>query len=630
MRAVHKSPALWLLPLFVALLWAAWWVPWRSLISCDCRTYLEMIRGVHDHGLPYTENGPAAEYAELRARWNTEVDGKLWGMYGPVFAYVAAPAYALDGVRGVLRFNFVLLGVMAAVFYRLARRLTDDVALAVAAPYLLVFATPVAGLAHAVSAYTLVPLLMTAAAYFLCGATSRRNAALGGVLFGLAVSTHVMVGPLVLPLVVVVWRYRRQPVPALLVGLLVGLLPTIGINLVRYGSANPLAAAPCLWASCASTGVDHQNLGALVKFAGLPALVVAASAVGVWLLRRRGPLVLIPIAIGIALLLIPPSVRRPTLLVLRLAMALVFDIGVLQLGASDFARPADGRGYLLLNFAIKAGLQSSPLLLIGVMARPQQPIARFAAALAASLIATLIVVLALRAEMMPAYAIGFPILHLRYLFPILPFAIVLVVLAMEPLTLRPFVLGLSVFAAALLIAWLWRGVNDLPPLRRLVILRATLAAAGLALVGAKMLRMLQRNKMRAIGSLLLVPALALSLAVTIGVDVRGWIHLRNQYEQTMQRLARLIPPRAAFIAHAVTLDPALGMLPGRDLEYADFYESKDPGSLRKLIQHWFKEGRPVFAVVGSNRLESPYPELRYRVIDRAAGLVQITSIEDPP
>ena len=112
--------------------------------------------------------------------------------------------------------------------------------------------------------------------------------------------------------------------------------------------------------------------------------------------------------------------------------------------------------------------------------------------------------------------------------------------------------------------------------------------------------------------------------------MRGWIHLRNQYEHTMQRLARLIPQRAAFIAHAVTLDPALGMLPGRDLEYADFYESKDPRSLRKLIQHWFKEGRPVFAVVGANRTESPYPELRYRVIDRAAGLVQITSIEDPP
>ena len=620
------SPAILLLPLFAALAVAAWWVPWRSLISCDCRTYLEMIRGVTDHGLPYTSNGPVADFPELRARWNTAVDGRLWGMYGPVYAYVAAPAYALDGVRGVLRLNFGLLALLAVGFYRLLTLVLDDPRRAVVGPYLLLLATPVAGLAHTVSAYTLTPVLLVWSAYFLCNAASRRNAMVAGVLFGLAVSTHVMVGPLILPLLVVVWRHRQQPLLPLLIGLGMGLFPTVALNLLRYGTANPLAAAPCSWKSCTPTGVDRQNLGSLLRFAGAPIGVVAVSAIGFWLLRGRRVLQLVVFAAAAALLLGPVLLRRPTLLIGRLALALIADVGLVDLGHTDFARPADGRGYLLLDFAIKSGLQSSPLLLLGVMARPQRNVARFATMLSGALAVTLVLVLSLRAEMQPAYAIGFPILHLRYLFPILPFGVLLVTFTLDTIERRRIVAAATLVAAVLLIVWLWRGGNDVPPLRRLVILRATLASAALALIGAVLAH---RRRAPVTAALLVPPALALSLAMTIGVDVRAWINLRTQYEHTMQSVARQLPQRAALLAHAVVLDPVLGTLHGRDLEYADFYESRDPESIHRLILHWIAEARPVFAVVG-NRLESPYTDLRYQILDRATGLVRITSLDEHP
>ncbi len=512
------SPAALLLPLCAALAVAAWLIPWRSLVSCDCRTYLEMIRGVVDHGLPSTSNGPVADFPELRARWNSAVDGKLWGMYGPVYAYAAAPAYALDGVRGILRFNFALLVLLVFVFYRLCAVVLGDPRRAVVGPYLLLLATPVAGLAHAVSAYTLVPLLLSASAYFLCSAASRRSAALGGLLFGLAVATHVMVAPLALPLLVCVWRFGRQPLGATALGLLVGILPAIAFNLVKYGTPNPLAAAPCLWASCAPTGVERQNVGALLRFAGGPALVVALAVVAVVALRGRRALQALAVAIGAALLLAIPALREPTLRIARLALALLVDVGIVA--PKDFAVPPDGRGHLMLDFAIKAALQSSPILIVGMFARPTRDVARFATWLAATTIGTLIAVLSLRAEMPASYAIGFPILHLRYLFPILPLAVLLVVIALDEVKGRALLVGVSAALAIGLVVWLGRGVNDLPTPRRLVILRLTLGSAALAIVGGAL-------RSRRFAALLIAPALALSLAMTLGGDLRAWIRLRR-------------------------------------------------------------------------------------------------------
>lgn len=629
---LRRSPALLLAPLFVALAVAAWWVPWRSLISCDCRTYLEMIRGVAEHGLPYTQNGPAAEFPELRARWNTLVGDRLWGMYGPVYAYLAAPAYLLDGVRGVLRLNFVLLALLAVALYRWLALLVGE-RRAVLGPYLLLLATPVAGLAHAVSGYTLVPLLLVGAAYFLCSAATsaapRRSAIAGGLLFGLAVSTHVMVGPLVGPLVLVVaWLERRSLAP-LALGLLVGLAPTIALNLVRYGTPNPLAAAPCDWASCAATGVDRQNLGALLRFAGAPLAVVATTTGALVALRRQRRFAWLAAGATLAALtalLVVPVLRLPSLRIAKLVLALVVDIGLVDLGRTDFARPVDGRGYLLLDYAIKAGLQSAPFLVLGVFARAQSPVQRLAVWLSAATIVTLLGVLGLRAEMQPAYAIGFPILHLRYLFPVLPFGVALVVLALEPLERRGLALALAAVGGALLCVWLWQGTSDQPPLRRLVILRATLASAGLAFAGGLLLH---RRRAPTLVALLVAPALALGLAMTIGVDLRAWVRLRNQYERTMKSIAHHLPQRAALVAHAVTLDPALGALHGRDLEYADFYESRDKESLHRLMLRWLDEQRPVFAVVGG-RAESPYADLRYQVIDRSVGLVRVTRLDEMP
>jgi hypothetical protein len=89
-----------LAPLLVFTLYGPVFIPSHSCPVFDGRTYIEMIRGVSDHGLPYLANGPAADFPELRARWNSVHDGRLWGMYPPFFAYAAFPFFRIAWLTG--------------------------------------------------------------------------------------------------------------------------------------------------------------------------------------------------------------------------------------------------------------------------------------------------------------------------------------------------------------------------------------------------------------------------------------------------------------------------------------------------------------------------------------------------
>src|SRR5207237_2098728 len=74
---------------------------WRAVNAVDNRTYVEMVAGVRDHGLPYHTSSIAD--AVPPSEFNIADHGKLWGEYPPLFPFLAAPALALGGLSFIYR-----------------------------------------------------------------------------------------------------------------------------------------------------------------------------------------------------------------------------------------------------------------------------------------------------------------------------------------------------------------------------------------------------------------------------------------------------------------------------------------------------------------------------------------------
>src|SRR5690606_19751180 len=94
----------------------------HSVESMDVRTYAQMIRAISERGLPYWDNGPIDRFPELVVQWAVPKDGHVWGIYGPLYPYLAAPIFRLGGLERVSGFTFSMLAPLALVTYLLARR----------------------------------------------------------------------------------------------------------------------------------------------------------------------------------------------------------------------------------------------------------------------------------------------------------------------------------------------------------------------------------------------------------------------------------------------------------------------------------------------------------------------------
>ena len=156
----ERVALLLLAPLLLFTLYGPVFIPSHGCPGVDGRTYIEMIRGVSDHGLPYLANGPAADFPELRARWNGVHDGRLWGTYPPLFAYAAFPSFRLAGLTGVSYFNGLVLAILVLGCFALGRRYTRDPILGTATAYVAVASTAASSIALDISAYVLAITLV--------------------------------------------------------------------------------------------------------------------------------------------------------------------------------------------------------------------------------------------------------------------------------------------------------------------------------------------------------------------------------------------------------------------------------------------------------------------------------------
>ena len=113
-----KLSLLLLVPIVVATIALAARVNLRAALSVDNRQYVEMATGVRAHGLPYTLNGYSEDFPEARPAFKLAVDGRLWGNYPPLFAYVGAAALHFGELAGIARANFIVIALFAWLFFR--------------------------------------------------------------------------------------------------------------------------------------------------------------------------------------------------------------------------------------------------------------------------------------------------------------------------------------------------------------------------------------------------------------------------------------------------------------------------------------------------------------------------------
>jgi len=643
-------------PLVAGILIAAALCTWHSPFCVDNRTYLEMMQGIVRHGLPIVDNGPAYRFPELQIRWDqVGRGGHLWGSYAPVYPYLAAPLYAMGGARLVTQANIAALALLALGVFQLARRLTRNPLAGTAAAYLVLGATHIWTFSFDVSPYT---TMLTAATWSLVllaralddgpsAGLSRAFAA--GFLAALASGAHMLAAPVltaVLLLAFVVSRDGESPLPLpawtgttrihawvpsreailrgslALVGTALVMVPIAVLNKYRFGSASPMSTGGCVWFTCRESNLVQQGLGAMLRF-NAPALLWAAVAGAAVLAVRRSRIAVSVVAVAALCALIPPSkLHSAAFGIGTLFTAFVLDVSLFDIG---LWRPPDHFGVFLGPHAIKSLLQSSPVVavaLAGVYAsRRDRRIAWIIGLPAIAVLASLV----LRGQVTLLYAIGYPYMDLRYVTPMLPFLVALVVAAVHRMGWRPRHLVLLVGLSLVAFVWCARAPNDVPYMRRLVILRGTLVAAAMAYLATVYARVHDGALVRAAARGSVVVAVALAVGVDLGIDLRGWISDRRSHDAISARIGAVTPQKFALLGVAGPggIDPASSLRVSRDLQYADIGEVwGDFNRFRRLVDYWESEQRPVFVVIGPGFV-SPWPDYTAELRDSYVSLYRL-------
>ncbi|HEX4446479.1 MAG TPA: hypothetical protein VH044_07085, partial [Polyangiaceae bacterium] len=240
----------------------------------DPRTYIEMTAGIVKTGLPYIENGPLTlidRFPGLQMPWDVVTDGRAWGIYGPVYPYLAAPFLWYGGLRLMSIFTALMLIPVALASFLLARLVTRDELLGAYAGILTVVSTPLLSKAFEPSPYLLGTALIAGATYAAIRSTRAVGrsrtlfGALAGLLGGLTWGSHMLLAPMAValwPAVAFVdspagapesrrsFAITRGGLMAALgfgAGLALCIGPLAWLNSVRFHSWSPLSYGPVPW-----------------------------------------------------------------------------------------------------------------------------------------------------------------------------------------------------------------------------------------------------------------------------------------------------------------------------------------------------------------------------------------------
>jgi hypothetical protein len=648
---IREAVALVLLAgLFAGAVALAMRAGFRAAPSVDSRTYIEMTRGFADHGLPYLDNGPSDVVPEMRARWNVHRGGHLWGIYPPLFPFVASFAFKVGGMKLVSRANMIVsLWLIGLGVFALARRLTRDTLAAVGAAYATLFGTLLGCLVMGIDSFGLVTALATWTGYFALRATDEgkaRWAVAAGVAGAAATASHLLalpvlagaVGALALvrceaeaPLSASVaarlpsvagWLPSRASIARAGAAVLAAgltLAPVALLNRVRFGSPSPATYGGCAWKACFEEHLADMTLGKSIAYA-IPVAVWGAGLVVVaFSLRRSRWRTHATVLAGATLIAAWPALRSHGLGLLASTLGYLVDNAAYAM--APLWKPPDGLGNFLGPFAVKSMLQGSPFLALAFVGawvlpdRPQRVVAVMLPPVA------LLALLALRGNLPLVHALGFPFLNLRYVAPAVPALTVVAVAVARHVRLGAvgWVALLATGVAACLYLY---GGDDLPLPRRLLLLRVTLLVG----LGAAVLAVLTRRRPRVGRSAAMLSGIAFALGVaasSVVDDVAVW-RLKVAQEDLLVRVERQVPARFALVGWPNQIDPVLSLRASRDVEYIDLYESHDWGNFRMMIDRWEASGRPVFTVFPVNTpVHSPWPDVWWEPVDLEVALFRV-------
>ncbi len=601
----------------------ATFAPWRSVIGVDNRTYVEMVAGVRDHGLPYTTNDFSDRFPEARARFNVARDGKLWGVYAPVFAYAAAPALAAGGLLGIGKANIVCMALLAIAVYLLGKRISDEPLAGVGAAYTTLLSTPIWASSFETLALPLFCLFLVIACYFAVRAVESKErsfgwAGLAGVFAGLAAGSHMHgfpMGILLIGGIALVHVHEperpgelRALLPDLVglaraacatLGMVLALVPVGLINRYRFGTPNPMSYGPCTWAQCERMGQSSLNAGALLSFA-LPAVPwMAIIAVALVLARKRWWTMAIVVALAAGSLAVPGLFFHDAAFgLVRTVYGYVVDVS--NITFPEHPKPPDGLGHLFGGQVIKSMVQCSPVLLTGLLLPPIARSGPRARALSVWLaVVGQLLGLSLLGRFSGAWTFGWPYLFLRYIIPATPLLSVLSVVVLAKLPWRWSHVVCGAFLAAVgLVYFVVSTGEDGGHLRRWLELRGTLVlGVGVAILVFAFQRWPHAWVAR-IAPLVSAAAIGVGVAVSIGVDTRVLVRQIAAIDAHVGRIAAFVPQRFALAGWGPDTDTVLGMRAERDIQYIDLVEAEEGAwdDFREIIELWSDEGLPIYAV----------------------------------
>jgi hypothetical protein len=591
-----------LIALLLGLMALAIWTPWRAVNGADNRTYMEMVRGVRDHGLPYTTSSvvdlaPPSEFNVVRGH-------ALWGEYPPLFAGLAAPALAFGGLAFVYKEVVLALAAVALLVYLLAQRLSTSPYAGACAAVITILGTPLYAASFQTVAQPLAVALVIAAILFairsLDDPRPSRWLFFSGIAAGLAVNAHLIATSMTLAMLATLaglhardeTTLRDRARTAAKRGAVAGAgfaIPVAALSLLnahRFGTFNPTSYGPCRWKVCEA--LDHdltpQGLGAFLA----PAIpFVLAVVVGVLVFRRSRLRLAIFGVVMLGVLLIVPWFRFS--LGAMLANLFGYFVDPTPIYLADLDPTPDRIGWLRAGNVLKGFLQSCPFAICAMMARPGLRGLGANRALVWAPVLGLMVVLASLARFGGGLALGWPYLFSRYAMYAAPLLVALASAVAMELPMRRAHAALFVAVSVAGVWYLTRVRFDFELSRRLVILYGSLGIAvvtGVALV----LR-------RKVAATLAVVAAGASVAVSTGVDSARSVQNAHFFDHRMERMERVAPQRFALIGRGQDMNPILALRAERDIEYVDVNELVASRDLGRVIERWNQDARPIFAVL---------------------------------
>ena len=332
-------------------------------------------------------------------------------------------------------------------------------------------------------------------------------------------------------------------------------------------------------------------------------------------------------AIGVAVALLVEPLRTRGLRVAVVAFGNIVDSTAVDMGRPYWRAP-DGVGQFFNGHVVKSTLQCTPILLVAPLALMRARGARrWRVALLLAPSAGLFAALVLRANLPYVDAIGWPWMYIRYTFPALPMLVVASVVVIEELrpTWGDGVVALAVATA--LAVGLYMTQDERPLLTRLTLLVLPVAVAALAFVAIARARGLDGSASRLSRTLTAV-ALGTGLAVGVGHDYPSNESLQMSCDQLVDRFARIVPERFAFLGVLGEFDVLLSLAATHDVQYADLLRVPEFGAIRPLLDYWRSERRPIYLLSTSDP-PRPWADVSYQPV---AGVAHVYLVEfrDPP